>query len=108
VFHTDFDDSGGVALKGIVSSDAARNSLWERLAPGSFLRRQAQHALEASGVERLAFLRVGEIRYFAILSDQAQAKFQRVGAGRSSEFIHKRFAHETAGGVLDGAPPGAR
>src|SRR6266851_2464739 len=48
------------------------------------------------------------IRDFAILSDEAQAKFQRVGAGRSSEFIHKRFNHEAAGGMLDGAPPGAR
>src|SRR6266436_320171 len=108
VFHTDFDDSSGVTLKGIVSGDAARNSLWERLAPSSFLRRQAQHALQTSRVERLAFLRVGEIGYFAILSDEAQAKFQRVGAGRSSEFIHKRFDHEAARGMLDGAPPGAR
>src|SRR5207302_1633531 len=93
---------------GKVSGDAARNSLGERLAPPGFLRREAQHTLEAGGVEWLVLLRVGEIGDLAILSDEAQAKFQRVGAGRSSEFIHKRFDHEAAGGMLDGAPPGAR
>src|SRR5256885_11651096 len=51
----DFNDSSRVALKGIVSGDAARNALGERLAPTGFLRREAQHTLKASGVERLAF-----------------------------------------------------
>src|SRR6266436_8312228 len=106
--HAGFDDGCGVTLEGIVTGDAAKNALGKRLAPIGLFRGETQYSLEARGVERLAFFRVGEVRDFAVSTDEAEAEFQRVDARRVSEFVHERLDDEAAGGMLDGSPPGAR
>src|SRR6266403_2551744 len=106
--YAGFDDGRGVTLERIVASDAAKHALGKRLAPIGLFRGETQYSLEARRIERLGLLGVAEVRNFAIVTDEAEAEFQRVGARRVGEFIYKRLDDKAAGGMLDGAPPGTR
>src|SRR5258708_4040572 len=110
----DFRDRGGVRLERVVSRDAARDALRQRLArrgglaPLRFLRGQLQNALEPRGIQRLVFLRIGKVGNLARVADQLQPELQWVNAGRSRQLVDKRLDHEAAAGMLHRAPPRAR
>ncbi len=106
-FDAGFGNRGCVGLKGKVSSDAAADALRQWLSPFRFLGGELQNTLEARGVERLVFFRVGEVGDFAGITDQLQAEFQRIGACCRGQLVNEGFNYEAAAGMLDGAPPGA-